>query len=192
MKRHGVSKEKKQRAWGAYLELTETANWIEAKLRTPLGVFGVTREEFRLMIVLYRDGPQRLIEVETKLRRSRQSLSETIERLEEFGWVSRGVKRLPPAEVEQTRLPKEKRGKERFGPQVGMVSLTEQGERLVGNLLPKQEEIVRSLMGALDGRELESLTRICRKLRRDDMLPFWFEVMRQGREFEESGEAEEV
>jgi hypothetical protein len=30
---------------------------------------------------------------------------------------------------------------------------------------------------------------ICSRLRRDDALPFWFEVMRQNREHEESGEA---
>jgi hypothetical protein len=29
---------------------------------------------------------------------------------------------------------------------------------------------------------LDSLTRLCRKLRRGDVLPYWFEVVRQGRE----------
>ncbi|MGH9686072.1 MAG: hypothetical protein ACRD5K_03145 [Candidatus Acidiferrales bacterium] len=71
-----------------------------------------------------------------------------------------------------------------------VASLTPLGEKLIGNVLPRQETIVKSLMHALDSRELDSVTRICWKLRRADALPYWAELMRQDREREESDEAE--
>ncbi|MGA9884332.1 MAG: hypothetical protein WBQ34_11500 [Candidatus Acidiferrales bacterium] len=183
-------KAKMERTWGAYVELSETANWMDRKLSVTLEVFGLTREEFRLLVTL-RNGPMTRREATEKLGRHRRSLHDTIRHAEEFGWVNVGERRLPAAEVEESRLPKERRGKPRAGPRVGVISLTSQGERLIGNVLPRQETIVKSLMCPLDSRELDSLTRICLKLRRGDVLPFWFEVMRQNREYEESGEASE-
>ncbi|MGH9740679.1 MAG: MarR family winged helix-turn-helix transcriptional regulator [Candidatus Acidiferrales bacterium] len=190
-KRGATRKEKKQRAWGAYLEITETAGWMERKLRLPLDVLGLTREEFRLLVMLYRDGPVTLSDATERLGRSRQNVHETIRRAEEFGWVSCGEKRLPAAEARESQLPKSRRGKERFGQRVVVASLTPQGEKLIGNVLPRQETIVKSLMHALDSRELDSVIRICRKLRRADALPYWAELMRQDREFGESAEAED-
>ncbi|MGA9885755.1 MAG: MarR family transcriptional regulator [Candidatus Acidiferrales bacterium] len=163
---------------------------MERKLRLPLDALGLTREEFRLLVMLYRDGPVTLSDATERLGRSRQNVYETIRRAEEFGWVSCGEKRLPPTEVRESQLPKNRRGKERFGQRVMVASLTPQGEKLIGNVLPKQETIVKSLMHALDSRELDSVTRICQKLRRADALPFWAQLMRQNREYEESGEAE--
>ena len=183
--------EKIQRAWGAYLELTESASWVEEKLSVPLNVFGLTRAEFRLLVVLYRHGPLTFREAMEKLGRIRRGLHDTVTNAEESGWVKLGERELPAADIKQSRLPKGERGKPRRGRRVRLISLTPEGERLIGKVLPRQERMVRSLMNALESRELDTLARICRKLRRDDVLPYWFEVMRQGREFEESGEAEE-
>lgn len=184
-------KQKIHRAWGAYLELTEAVGWMEEKLTVPLDVFGLTRAEFRLLVTLYRNGPMTKSEAAEKLGRVHRAVTKTVDAAEEFGWVSVGERRLPPAEVKESRIPKERRGKPRTGRRVAVIRLTPEGERLIGKVLPRQETIVRSLMDALESRELDSLTRICRKLRRGDVLPFWFEVMRQNREDEESGEAEE-
>jgi MarR family transcriptional regulator, 2-MHQ and catechol-resistance regulon repressor len=167
------------RAWAAYLELSETAEWMERQLRAPLDVFGLTREEFRLMLMLFRDGPLSIGEGAEKLGRIRQNVEETIRRAEEFGWVRRETARLPPAEVKETRLPKERRGKPRQGLVVSRVSLTPQGERLIGSVLPKQEQIVKSLLCEMNSREMDSLARICRKLRGTELMPFWGEVIRQ-------------
>ena len=183
-------KVKTERTWEAYVALSETAYWMDRKLAVPLDVFGLTREEFRLLVTL-RNGPMTRREATEKLGRHRRSLHETIRHAEEFGWVSVDERRLPAAEVEESRLPKERRGKPRVGPLVGVISLTPQGERLIGHVLPRQETIVKSLFGLLDSRELDSLSRICRKLKEGDGFPCWVEVMRQDREYEESGEAEE-
>lgn len=182
--------DKIQRTWGAYLELTEAASWVEEKLSVPLGVFGLTRAEFRLLVVLYRHGPLRMREAMEKLGRIRRGLQLTVKDAEEFGWVKSEERELPPADVKESRLAKSERGKPRHGRRVRVISLTAEGERLIGSVLPRQEAIVKSLMEALEAREIDTLAKICRKLRRDDVLPYWFEVMRQSREHEESEEAE--
>ncbi|MGA9883361.1 MAG: hypothetical protein WBQ34_06565 [Candidatus Acidiferrales bacterium] len=190
-------KKKQRLAWAAYLELTDAAHWIEAKLRVPLDVFGLSREEFRLMVLLHRDGRLRLSEAEAKLGRSRESVQETVYRAEEFGWVHRGVTSLPAAEIRASRLPKDRRDKPRLGRRVGTVELTPQGERLIGKVLPKQEGMLRALMGELDSREMESLIRICGKLRREDSfdkVSYGAALIRAGEEFdreEQGGEPEE-
>lgn len=182
--------EKTRRAWGAYLELTEAASWMDGKLAVPLDVFGLTRAEFRLLVMLYRKGPMTRREATEKLGRDQRALNLTVRNAEEFGWVKIDERQLPPSEIDESRLPKVRRGKPRAGRTVGVVCLSEEGKKLIGKVLPRQETVVRTLMDELESRELDSLTRICRKLRRGDALPYWFEVMRQDREYEESGEAE--
>lgn len=183
-------RKKVERAWAAYLEFSETADWIEGLLWGPLDVFGLTREEFRLMLMLYRDGPLTVTEAAKKLGRVRQNLHETIGRVEEFGWIRRDVKRLPPVETNEKRIPKARRGRPRQGVKVSRISLTPQGERLIGNVFPKQQSVVRSLMIELNGRELDTLVHICRKLRRSELLPFQLQRVKQQVEFDASAEAE--
>jgi len=197
-KRRRQPPKKKQRlAWAAYLELSDAARWIEAKLRVPLDVFGLSREEFRLMVMLHRDGRLKLSEAEEKLGRSRESMYETVQRAEEFGWVQRGTMNLPAAEVRPSRLPKEQRGKLRVGRRVGTIALSPEGERLIGKVLPKQEEMLRSLMAELDSREMKSLIRICGKLRREEdftAIRFGAALIRASEEFdqgEQGGEPED-
>jgi DNA-binding MarR family transcriptional regulator len=185
--RRQPSKKKQRLAWAAYLELTSAAHWIETKLRTPLDVFGVSREEFRLMVLLHRDGRLRLSEAEGKLGRLRESVQVTIRRAEEFGWVRRGVTHLPAADRKASRLPKEERDKPRLGRRVTTIELSPEGKRLIENVLPRQERMVRSVMRGLDSREMRTLIRICGKLRREDMvtkLKYASELIRAGEEFQ--------
>jgi DNA-binding MarR family transcriptional regulator len=195
--RRQPAKKKLRLAWTAYLELTEAAHWIEAQLRTPLDVFGISREEFRLMVTLHRDGRLKLSESEAKLGRSRGSLYVTIQRAVDFGWVRRGSAYLPAAELRASRLPKDRRGKPRLGRQVGTIELTPEAEKLVGKVLPKQEGMLRALMGRLDSREMRTLIRVCKKLRREDALTnvrFAAALIRAGEGFDQgkqSGESED-
>jgi len=196
-RRRQPPKKKERLAWAAYLELSDAARWIEAKLRAPLDVFGLSREEFRLMVMLHRDGRLKLSEAEEKLERSRESMYETVQRAEEFGWVRRGTMYLPAAEVRQSRLPKEQRNKPRLGRRVGTIELSPEGERLIGTVLPKQEEMLRLFMAELDSREMKSLIRICGKLRREEdftAIRFGAALIRASEEFdqgEQDGEPED-
>ena len=94
MKRRPTQREKTQRAWGAYLDLADTADWIRRELRGPLEVFGLTMEEFRLLAMLYRDGPVTISMAAEKRERNRQNMHLTIRSAEEFGWVRRQIVRL--------------------------------------------------------------------------------------------------
>ena len=190
-KRRASRRDKTLLAWGAYLDLAETARWMDRKLTTALDVLGLTQEEFRLLVTLYKSGPMTRREATEKLGRMKRALHETVRAAEERGWVSVAETYLPPVEMRESRLSKSQRGKPRVGVKLGMVSLTAEGEKLIGRVLPRQETAVRRLMDDLHSRELETLSRICRKLRGSEELPFWFEVMRQGREHEGNGEVEE-
>ncbi|MDE3171032.1 MAG: winged helix-turn-helix transcriptional regulator [Acidobacteriota bacterium] len=183
--------ERIRRVWEAYRELTQAAEWVEAKLAVSLSVFGLRRAEFRLLVALYQHGPLTFRGATEKLGRMRRGLHQTVKDAEEFGWVELGERELPAADLKESRLPKKDRGKPRRGRRVGLIRLSAEGERLIGKVLPRQEAIVGSLMDALEARELDSLARLCRKLRRDDALPYGFEVMRQAREYEAGAEAGE-
>jgi len=166
-KRRKPGKEKQRKAWGAYLELTQAARWVEEKVRTPLRVFGVTREEFRLLALLYHAGQLRQMDAEERLGRGRLSLRDTVRRAEEFGWVQTGMTRLA-SRARERRMSKGISQKPKQGREVATVKLTPQGQRLIENLLPKQESIVRSVLAELDSRELDTLARICRKIQQDE------------------------
>ncbi len=149
------------------------------------------------MVLLHRDGPLMLSDVEAKLGRIRESVQATVRRAEEFGWVRRGITHLPAAELKASRMPKEQRDNPRVGRRVRTIELAPEGERLIGKVLPRQEGMVRSLMEGLDSREMQTLIRICEKLRRDDDLGrirFATALIRAGNGFDQAdqdGESEE-
>jgi hypothetical protein len=189
--RRQLPKTKQRLAWAAYLELTETTQWIEARLRTLLDVFGVSREEFRLMVILHRDGRIVLSEAEEKLGRRREGVQSTVRRAEELGWVRRGIAHLPASD-RGSRIPKEKRNDPRVGREVRTLELSPDGERLIGKVLPRQEEIVKTLMGEVHSQELRTLIRICGKLRREDdasKINFGAALIRASNEFERQEQA---
>jgi hypothetical protein len=65
-------------AWGAYLDVTEAARWIDRKLTAALDVFGLTHEEFRLLVVLYKNGPMTRRDATEKLGRIKRAVHETV------------------------------------------------------------------------------------------------------------------
>lgn len=175
--RPSSQREKTQRAWSAYLDLIDTAEWIKKELRAPLSTFGLTMEEFRLLLELYRAGPLTIPMVADKRERNRQNMHATIISAQEFGWVEKEVARLRPARIRKSRLPKARRGRPRAGRRISVVRLTGQGEKLVGHVLPKQVKVVKALMRAIDGRRQATLSEICRKLRAGDVVKFVKEMV---------------
>ena len=57
-----------------------------------------------------------------------------------------------------------------------LVNLTEEGEKLIANVFPKHVKLIRSELRVLQGREQVTLSRICRKLRRGDVMKFVDEI----------------
>jgi DNA-binding MarR family transcriptional regulator len=68
------------------------------------------------------------------------------------------------------------KGRARKGRRIGIVRLTPLGEKLIGSVLPKQAKVVKALMRALHGREQQTLSRLCTKLRKGDVLKFISEI----------------
>ena len=174
--RRATQGEKTKRAFGAYLDLVDTADWIRKELAGPLAAFGLTMNEFRLLAMLYRDGPMTLGEAAEKRGCNRQNMHVMMARMKGWEWVRWDIVTYPAVEIKDSRLPKGRRGKARVGRRVGMISLAPAGEKLVGSVLPRQAKVVKSMMRALHGREQLTLSRLCRKLRKGDAIRFISEI----------------
>jgi hypothetical protein len=175
--RRPTQKEKTTRAYRAYIDLLDTAEWFRRRLRGQLETFDLTLQGFRLMEMMYREGSINLVEAAGRLGCTRQNMDPLLERLAERGWVEEVVLLHPPADVPETRLPKARRGKERTGCRTATAKLTPLGEKLIGVVLPKHVKAVKAFMRALDGRQQETLSEICRKLREGDAVKFCQEMM---------------
>lgn len=170
-------KEKTLRAFRVYLELMETTAWLRTWMHGPLDLFDLTPQGFRILVLLYDEGPMRMVEVARRMQFRRPNLDKILRRLEERGWVMRLIVTLQKAERAQkrsmTRLLTTKR--RRWG--VGVVTLTPEGEQFIARAFPRQAKVLKALMRALHGREQVLLVEICRKLRAGAILKFMSEIV---------------
>jgi DNA-binding MarR family transcriptional regulator len=176
MKRRMTQREKTLRAFQTYLDLLDTTEWLKGELRGQLECFDMTFPGFRVMEMLYREGPMGIADAARYRRCERQNLNIVVARLERNGWVECEHMRLRPVRIKRSRLPKAARGKPRAGRQICVISLTEAGEKFMGIFLPKHAKIVKAFMRALKGHEQDSLSRICRKLSEGDGPKFMSEI----------------
>ena len=56
------------------------------------------------------------------------------------------------------------------------VGLTKTGKRFIADVLPNHTKMVKALMRALDGRDQDTLSRLCRKLRAGNPVRFFAEL----------------
>lgn len=169
--RQRLSREQRRmRAWETYLDLADAVDRMRERLRMVLEMFGLSMEEFRLLALLSVKGPLTLRQAAEERRRDRKNMYETIRQAEEFGWVSWEVRRVGPGEAKEGRFPKDRRGGNSRPPRMGVVKLTEEGERLIGTVLPRQQKVAEAMLRPLDGRERVTLSLICRKLRQEEMV----------------------
>lgn len=169
-----------RRAYRAYVDLVDTGRWMENELRGPLWSHDVTMGEFRLLELLYREDALTLSSVISKRQIKRQNLMIVLKRLEKRGWLKRVDVRLPPVPGSRYEV----------GRWASVVGLTKSGKTFIGNILPTHSKLVKSLMRAIDGREQESLSRICRKLRKGDPVKFFAEITHEDEDDEEEEEEE--
>jgi DNA-binding MarR family transcriptional regulator len=182
MRHRPTQRERRQRAFRAYLDLIDTADWLKREMRAPLDAFDLTMQDFRVMEMLYGDGALTTPDIARRIGRLRQNVEVITARLQERGWVGRKMVSLPPVEFERAHVSKaEQEGRE--GRRVSVVGLTASGKKLMGTVLPRHAKVVRALMRVLDAREQDSISKVCRKLRRGDAMKFLTEMS-----FEEVGE----
>jgi DNA-binding MarR family transcriptional regulator len=164
------------RALRVYLDLVETTAHMQKELKTQFEAFDVTMRGLRMLDMLHRRGPTATRLAAAKLKCSRQNIDAILRPLEQRDWVVREMWALPAAKVEETRLPRAKRGARREGRAVGVLRLTPRGKKFIGTFFPKHAKVVKSLMRALDGREQVTLIRLLEKLRKGDVMKFVKEI----------------
>ncbi|MGH9574985.1 MAG: MarR family winged helix-turn-helix transcriptional regulator [Candidatus Acidiferrales bacterium] len=162
--------ERKVRSFRAYLEVLDTAEWLRRQLINQLDAFDLTIDGFRLLEILYREGPITTEEFCKRRRCSRQAFDRLIKPLEERTWVKYEVFARDPVEWEGAHLAKELEGQPRRGRRMGRVSLTPDGEKFVHAIFPRHAKLVFAFMRALSMREQDTLIRVCRKLRDGDVV----------------------
>jgi DNA-binding MarR family transcriptional regulator len=192
MSRWPSQKDKTVRAFQAFLDVMDTADWFKNELRGPLESFDLTMGGFRLLEMLYREGALTVPDVARRRLCTRQNIGFVISGLEERGWVRQMVVKVPAAVLKESRLSKLRRGIRRDGPRVSVVGLTKSGKNFAGNVLPRHVKVVKALMRALDGREQESLSKMCRKLREGDAVKFLREMQMMDEEEEAAELVEKV
>ena len=168
-------REKTLRAFRVYTELMDTAAWVRSWMRGPLEAYDLSLQGFRMLLMLYENGPTRTMEAAKQMRFRRQNIDRIVGRLEDRGWVKRYAVNVATEKGASKTGPRRLRRKSRaWG--VGIVALTPAGQRFVAEVFPSHAKVVRALMRALHAKEQESLVEICRKLRAGAILKFVSEL----------------
>jgi len=191
MGHYPTHREKTRRAIQAFLDVIDTAEWLKSELRPPLDSFDLTFGEFRLLELLSRKGPLTVRDAALERKSSRQNVKKGSKHLERRGWVRRVVVTLPPAPFEESHKAKSKKEEKRKGRRVGVITLTPSGRRFVRDVMPNHSKMMKALMRALDSREQQSLSRLCRKLRSGDALLKFLQEIRMVEEDQQAVELRE-
>jgi|HubBroStandDraft_6_1064221.scaffolds.fasta_scaffold05286_7 DNA-binding MarR family transcriptional regulator len=203
MARHHVNERgKTRRAYAAHLDLLDTADWWRALMSAQLARLGVRMKAFRLLERIYRRGSMYQLELSRSFLCRRQSIAEEIRYLERRGWVRRVRRRLAPLDPTVSRQAAatlisenvsgggawEERGdhwgkpprvRHPVGRKIVLVVMTEEGLKMMEQVLPVYVKRIKSEMRALDGREQLTLCRLLRKLRRGDPVRWIRELHRK-------------
>lgn len=169
-------REKTERALRAYLDLLDAADYMKARAYDQLAFYGVTMRGFRVLELLNRQGPTRSTEIARACQWSRQNLDVIVKRLIEDGWV---VSELIKTEKAKSDSEEETRT---LGRPVAMLRLTDDGMDFIARFLPRHGKVVKAYMRALDGRQQETLSELCRKLREGDVVRFVSEMEHEDEE----------
>jgi DNA-binding MarR family transcriptional regulator len=110
---------------------------------------------------------------------TRQNISQILNSLERMGCVERirGAASALASAADAQGDPPSVPPLPRFDRRIVLLRLTKHGEDLIRYVFPKHAKVVKAEMRVLDGREQESLSRMCVKLREGDAVKFLKELM---------------
>jgi DNA-binding MarR family transcriptional regulator len=169
--RYPTAKDKTARAFAAYVDLCEAAEYLTEQMRSQLATFDLSTFQFRLLATLLHNGAQYERAIAHQFQCSRQNVSRVIKSLERRGAVELcrvSAHSASGADATQGRRP---------DPRLIVVRLTEMGESLIRYVFPVHAKVVKAEMKVLDGRQQETLSRMCVKLREGDAVKFVKELM---------------
>jgi MarR family 2-MHQ and catechol resistance regulon transcriptional repressor len=140
----------------AYRNLVRATESVSLLLVRQMDSFGLTMSQFRVLEMLLHEGPMSQARLSEKLFREESNISVTTTNLVKGGLVAR-----------QTN--EERRRKV-------TIRLTSEGQKLISKVYPLHANVVRAQMAALNGREQETLRRLCRTLAGGDPVKFLLEI----------------
>jgi hypothetical protein len=164
---------KTERAFQAYLDLLDAADSMRTRVYGQLSKYGLTMRGFRVLELLHRQGPTLSMVVAKRYGWKRQNVDVIVKGLTEDGWVDAKRLSVPELEALGVDVP------EGDGRPLSLLSLTEEGSAFTGRFLPRHVKVVKAYMRALDGRELRTLSHVCRKLSEGDVIKFISEMERE-------------
>ena len=177
-KRYVSETGKTSRAFRAYVDLMDTADWLRQEMSGQLWRWDLSLLQFRVLETLYNEGPQHQQELSRKFRCSKQNVASVLKRLKNNGWIRRESASLPRTSETNWVNPKAKKERAAGGRRVVNVMLSPEGQRIFPDTFRKHSKVVKARMRALEGREQHTLSRLCKKLRQGDILRFVQEFRR--------------
>ena len=132
------------RALNSYIKLQRAADSVLARTTRHLASTSLTLSQYGVLDLLFYMGPLRLGQIAEKVLKSEGNITTVVDNLERAGLVKR------------ERSVKDRRAV--------TVSLTEEGHRLISQVLPQHIQAIVKEMSTLTPEEQETLGRLCRKL----------------------------
>jgi DNA-binding MarR family transcriptional regulator len=180
MARYVSQRGRTDRAFNAYVDLLDAADRMREEMGQRLVMFDLTLMEFRVLETLHRNGPQYQQALSRKFKCSKQNVGWVLKRLEWQGWVRRRATRLPRTTAAKWANPAGAAKMKRLagGRRIVQIRLTAEGERLIAYAYPRHAKMIKAEMRVLDGREQQTLSRLCQKVRDGDIVKFVKEIRR--------------
>lgn len=171
-KRRMSQAQKTDRAFWAYIDLLDAAEAMRARVSGQLAVYDLTMNGFRVLELLEREGPTRTTVVAERCRRTRPNLDVIVKRLSEQGWVESEMAPAPGESGESDGAKSARR--------FLVLKLTDEGQEFIRSFLPRHGKVVKAFMRALNGREQQKLSHLCRKIIEGDVIRFLSEMEHEG------------
>jgi DNA-binding MarR family transcriptional regulator len=164
---------KTNRAFRAYIDLMDAADWLRGEMSDQLASFDLTMMQFRVLEALFRDGPQYQQLLSQKFDCSKQNIAEVLKGLQKWGAVRSDRCRLPSRPTDEIARAAWKRAGLRWqGRWISLVTLTPSGKKFIAHMIEKHKKVVKAWMRVLDAREQRTLGRLCRRLRTGVVVKF--------------------
>jgi len=166
--------ERKARAFRAYLDVLDTAAWFRRQAERQLEEFDLNLERFRMLEILYTDGPKTMAEMATRRNCGRQGQFGLAQPLVERGWVRLEAMRVHAEDVDAGSTDADGAGP---GRRVTRMHLTAEGQESMAVVMRRHAKLIYALMKVIDPREMDRLSRSCRRIREGDSLKLIRELM---------------
>ncbi|WP_066400522.1 MarR family winged helix-turn-helix transcriptional regulator [Neobacillus mesonae] len=128
-----------------FLLLMQTSKAIHDRIKDEMTKYKVSITEFSVLEVLYQKGRQTIQQIGNCILISSGSMTYVIDKLEQRGLLSRNA------------CPDDRR--------VIHVTLTDDGNQLINDIMPKYHEFVNHMFDSLDSNETETIVQLLKKVR---------------------------